>query len=233
MNRSGIAPQARLVIAIRYELSDERIRQIYRQSAADVIAKRNQRNADLDAADTRPPLHPARLLDDAVTAVQKWLGQDKVHGMRVIVLRADSSRGGITRYYYETIGVNRAEGVHTEPEKKYTNPGWMFYSIRVSDEQFARVTRRLQQAMGPPPATYNTMGLYCFYCFPVSGRGRSYFCSELVAAVLHDAGILGTADGEPHTVTPDAIGRILYDKTRTAGSGVMQLLQAPTTTLTA
>jgi hypothetical protein len=74
--------------------------------------------------------------------------------------------------------------VHTYDEKTFSKDSWRFYRMRVHRSQEITMYRFLQQQIGKP---FNLWGQLLCVLWPWSGRGESWFCSELVMATFQAA----------------------------------------------
>jgi len=172
------------------------------------VLKGTEQEGQVDS-DTRAWYDPSRLFD----TLAQCIGSQSVRALTVVLPTISPSRP------YATVSVSRDIGVHAYDDKQYTRPGWTFYHIRATEAQYNRVYDIVQKALVPTPASYNYWGVFCIYCFPVSGNQTSYYCSEFVATVLRAADVL-PHNSSPETFLPDDIDRVLARGSQQTGSRI-------------
>lgn len=79
-------------------------------------------------------------------------------------------------------------GVH-EYDKKTFRRGWTFLRLKLEKWQENGVISFLRAQLGKP---MNLLGLYACLFLPISGKGQSYFCSELCLAALQSVGVFSS-----------------------------------------
>jgi len=107
------------------------------------------------------------------------------------------------RYY--TYSVDAQRPVHVWDRKGF-RAGWKFVRLRVTERQEVLMQNFLARQLGKP---INRSGQLTVLFWPTSGRGESWFCSELVTAALDEAGLVDyeawhdvtkPADAAPHHI---------------------------------
>lgn len=102
----------------------------------------------------------------------------------------------------------------------YTSSNWTTYKLLLGTDEVSRIYEMAAQTNGK---RFNYVGyLWNFLlpwmcqCFAYNAAGATYFCAELVATVLKDAGIPCFAHIKPWIATPDDIYNVIV----AAGIGV-------------
>lgn len=107
----------------------------------------------------------------------------------------------VNRRYY-TYSSDHDRGVHVFP-KEFAADSWVFVKIMVTEAQELLLQNFLALQLKKP---MNTAGQLLLYFGGSAGRGHAWFCSELVAAALEEAGILNfeewPAFHSPYQVAP-------------------------------
>lgn len=90
------------------------------------------------------------------------------------------------RKQYVTFSVDNKRPVHVY-DKKTFRAGWDFIELGVTEQEELLIYNFLVAQLGKP---LNTSGQMLSLVLPSSGRGHTWFCSELVAAALDHAGLI-------------------------------------------
>jgi hypothetical protein len=93
------------------------------------------------------------------------------------------------RKQYYTYSVDDRRPVHVYHEKAFRR-GWRFVALSLTEREELLVHNFCVQQLGKP---LNHAGQLAIFFMPQSGNGQSWFCSELVAAALAQAGLLDFA----------------------------------------
>lgn len=87
---------------------------------------------------------------------------------------------------YISISVDTYHNCVHEYDKKTFRRGWTFFRLLLPKWQENGIVQFLRAQIGKP---MNLLGSVMLYFMPVSGRGESYFCSELCVAAFHSVGL--------------------------------------------
>jgi len=90
------------------------------------------------------------------------------------------------RQCYYTYSVDGMRAVHVWDRKSFRS-GWQFVRLRVTERQELLLQNFLARQLGKP---LNRVGQLSALFWPLSGHGNAWFCSELVAAALDEAGLV-------------------------------------------
>jgi len=90
------------------------------------------------------------------------------------------------RKQYYTYSVDDSRPVHVYDRKAFRR-GWRFVALDLTEREELIAQNFCAAQLGKP---LNSAGQLTIFLLPQSGRGHSWFCSELVAAALKAAGIL-------------------------------------------
>jgi hypothetical protein len=93
------------------------------------------------------------------------------------------------RKTYVTFSVDSAHPVHVLSTKGF-RAGWSFVQLDLTEREEIAVYNFCVAQLGKP---LNTAGQLWIFLKPVSGRGNSVFCSELVVQALESAGLVDYA----------------------------------------
>lgn len=100
------------------------------------------------------------------------------------------------RFY--TYSANMQNGVACSFTKEFSNSGWRFLQIDVSERQEMAVRRALIEQLDKP---FDFWGALRAFFWPRQTTGRAWFCSELALTALKAAGLATTA-AEPYRMLP-------------------------------
>lgn len=104
-----------------------------------------------------------------------------------------------TRKQYYTYSVDAKRPVHVYDKKEFRS-GWAFVELRTTEQREMLVRSFLIAQLGKE---LNTSGQRFVLLKPISGGGKTWFCSELVAAALAHAGLIDYS-AWPGIKTPEA-----------------------------
>lgn len=129
-----------------------------------------------------------------------------------VAIGSDSNQSNqitnVCRIFNDNIGVELTQ-------RTGRNPSFMYLQVGCSKVQEQQMLRFARQQVGRPFST-SAMVRSVTSC-PRRTTGNSYFCAELVSAVLKEGGLL-SADSNPGSATPESLYRLYSRNAATTGN---------------
>ena len=119
----------------------------------------------------------------------------------------------VARIYNDNVGVELCQ-------RTGRNPQYTYLSLGCSKAQEQRMVNFARQQVGKP---FSNSGMARSIIFPRTTTGSSYYCAELVAAILKQGGLM-SGDSNPGAATPYSLYR-LYSKQAAATANPYTLRQ--------